>query len=106
LSIVRYSKKQKNRTFRKLDLFTSSGEEAGDIYKSKMAQHACEEGHRVGLDEARVLEIESNSTYRKYKESAHMACLTNPISQPSLDISPLWIPLISKDVSKSKGKLV
>jgi hypothetical protein len=23
-----------------------------------------------------------------------------------LDISPLWIPLISKEVSKSKGKLV
>jgi hypothetical protein len=49
--------------------------------------------HRVGWDEARILEIESNSRYRKYKESAHMACLTNLISQPSLDISPIWIPL-------------
>jgi hypothetical protein len=44
-------------------------------------------------DEARVLEVESNSRYRKYKESAHMACSVNPISQPSLDISPIWIPL-------------
>jgi hypothetical protein len=74
--------------------------------KSKLAQHAYEEGHRVCWDEGRVLEIESNSRYRKYKESAHMACSTNPVSQPSLDISPLWIPLISKEVSKSKGKLV
>jgi hypothetical protein len=41
---------------------------------------------------ARILEIESNSKYRKYKESAHMACSANPISQPSLDISPIWIP--------------
>jgi hypothetical protein len=40
----------------------------------------------------------SNSRYRKYKELAHMACLTNQISQPSLDISPIWIPLISNKV--------
>jgi hypothetical protein len=57
---------------------------------------------RVGWDEARTLEIESNSRYRKYKELAHMACLTNPISQPSLDISPIWISLISNVVSKSQ----
>jgi hypothetical protein len=43
--------------------------------KSKLAQHAYEEGHRVGWDNARILEIESNSRYRKYKESAHMAIL-------------------------------
>jgi hypothetical protein len=78
----------------------------GLLDKSKLAQHAYEEGHRVGWDEATILEIESNSRYGKYKESAHMACVTNPISQPSLDISPLWIPLISKEVSKSKGKFV
>jgi hypothetical protein len=62
---------------------------------SKLAQNTYEEGHRVGWDEARILEIESNNTYWKYKESAHMACLTNLISQPSLNISPIWIPLIS-----------
>jgi hypothetical protein len=59
-------------------------------------------GHRVGWDEARVLEIESNSRYRKYNESAHMTCLTNPISQPSLVIFPIWIPLISNEVSNSQ----
>jgi hypothetical protein len=42
----------------------------GLLKKSKLAQHACEEGHRVGWDDARVLETESNSRYRKYKESA------------------------------------
>jgi hypothetical protein len=40
------------------------------------------EGHRVILDEATILEIESNSRSRKYKESAHMAYLKNPIIQP------------------------
>jgi hypothetical protein len=58
----------------------------------KLAQHDYEEGHSVGWDDARILEIESNSRYRKYKELAHMTFLTNPISQPSLDISPTLIP--------------
>jgi hypothetical protein len=73
----------------------------GLLEKSKSAQHANEECHRVGWVEARVLEIESNGGYRKYKESAHMVCSTNPISHPSLDISPIWIPLISNGVSNS-----
>jgi hypothetical protein len=30
-----------------------------------------------------------------------MACLTNPISQPSLDISPIWIPLINNEITNS-----
>jgi hypothetical protein len=41
----------------------------GLLEKSKLAQHAYEEGHEVGWGDARVLEIESNSRYRKYKES-------------------------------------
>jgi hypothetical protein len=49
----------------------------GLLEKSKLTQHAYEEGHRAGWDDARVLEIESNSRYRKYKESAHMTCLTS-----------------------------
>jgi hypothetical protein len=36
------------------------------LEKSKLAQHAYEEGHRVGWDEARILETESNNRYRKY----------------------------------------
>jgi hypothetical protein len=67
-----------------------------------LAQHAYEEGHRVSWDEAMVLELESNSRYRKYKQSAHMACSTNPISQSSLDISPIWISLIKEEVNRTK----
>jgi hypothetical protein len=71
------------------------------LEKSKLAQRAYEENHMVGWNEDRNLEFSSNSRYKKYKESAHMACLTNPISQPSLDISPIWIPLISNEISNS-----
>jgi hypothetical protein len=41
--------------------------------KSKLAQHSYEEGITVGLHDTRILDIESNSRYRKYMESAHMA---------------------------------
>jgi hypothetical protein len=78
----------------------------GLLEKSKLAQHAYEVGHRVRWDDARILEIESNSRYRTYKESAHMACTTNPISQPSLDISPIWIPLINNEVFNSQRRSV
>jgi hypothetical protein len=76
------------------------------LEKSTLAQQAYEEGHRVGWDQASVLEIESNSRYRKYKESAHMTCLINPISQSSLEMYPIWIPLINQEVNKSKWKSV
>jgi DNA modification methylase len=38
--------------------------------------------------------------YKKYKELAHMVCLTKPISQPSLNTSPFWIPFIINEVIK------
>jgi hypothetical protein len=70
---------------------------SGLLEKSKLAQHAYEKG----WDNAGILEIESNSRYRKYKELVHIACLINAISRPSLDISPIRIPLISNEVSSS-----
>lgn len=75
------------------------------VDKSKLGQHAYEEAHRVVWDEAMILKIQRNNRYRKYmlhKELAHMACLTNLIRLPSLDISPIWISLISNEVTNSK----
>jgi hypothetical protein len=71
----------------------------GPVGKSELAQQAHEEGHMVGWDEARILEIESNSRYRKYKKLAHVTCLTNALRHLSLDSSPVWIPLINNEIS-------
>jgi hypothetical protein len=68
------------------------------LAKSKLAQHAYEEDHKICWNEAKVLQIESNITYRKYKESAHMSLLDHPINQPTLDISPIWTPVIAAEV--------
>jgi hypothetical protein len=65
----------------------------GLLEKSKLVHHAYEEGHSIGWDEARTLELESKSRYRKYKESPHTACLNNPIRQPSLKMFPSGFPL-------------
>jgi hypothetical protein len=78
----------------------------GLLEKSKLAQHAYEEGHTVGWDEVRILEIKINSRYRKYKDSDYMACLSNPISQPSVDTSPIWISLIGNKVTNSQRSVM
>jgi hypothetical protein len=72
--------------------------------KSKLAQHAFEEGHQISWNEAKILQIEVNSRQRKYKESAHMACMDNPISQPSMEFHPIWIPLVKEEVNNLQRK--
>jgi hypothetical protein len=57
--------------------------------------------HKICWKEAKILQIEPKTTYRKYKESAHMRLLDHPISQPSLDISPIWTPGITAEVKKT-----
>jgi predicted GIY-YIG superfamily endonuclease len=75
----------------------------GLLEKSRLAEHAYEEGHRIQWKEAKTIQIEANNIYRKYKEAALMACITNPISQPSLEFSPTWIPLICEEVGRLQG---
>jgi hypothetical protein len=72
----------------------------GLLEKSKLAQHAFEEVHKICWNEEKVLQIELNTTYRKYEESTQMSLLDLPISQPSLDISPIWITVITAEVKK------
>jgi hypothetical protein len=35
----------------------------------------------------------------KYKEAANMLCSDNPFSQTSLEISPIWLPLMEKELN-------
>jgi len=43
--------------------------------------------------------------YRKYTETAHVLCSETPIRQPSLEISPLWFPLIGKEINCYLGQV-
>jgi hypothetical protein len=61
---------------------------------SQVAQHAY--SHIVRCDDG---ELKVTAGIGKTRKSAHTEFLTNPISQPSLDIPPIWIPFISNEVS-------
>jgi hypothetical protein len=69
-----------------------------DVNKSNNQSY--EEDHKICWKEKKVLQTEQNTTYRKYKESAHMSLLAHSISQPSLDISPIWTPITKAEVRK------
>jgi hypothetical protein len=58
------------------------------------------------LEEAKVLQIEPNTTYRKYKDSAYMSLIDHPITQPSVDRSPVWAPIITAEVENLQLRLV
>jgi len=65
-----------------------------------IVQHAFGENHRIVWKKAKSLETETNSLYSNYNEAAYMSCLKNSISRPCTEISPIWYPLISKELSK------
>jgi hypothetical protein len=56
------------------------------LEKSRLAQHAYEEDHRMGWNRVKVLQMESNSRYRKCKKAGHM---TDPTIQPNLKLSSI-----------------
>jgi hypothetical protein len=76
------------------------------LEKSKLAQYAYAEGHKTCWNEAKVLQIEPNTTHREYKVSAHMSLLDHQISQPSLHISPISTPVITAEVRELKFRRV
>jgi hypothetical protein len=61
----------------------------GLLEKLKSAKHAYEEDHMICWKEANVLQFEPNKTYRKCT-AAHMVLVDHPVSQLSVDISPMW----------------
>jgi hypothetical protein len=46
------------------------------------------------------MQIEPYITCKKYKGSDRMSLLYRPISQPSLNISSIWTPVITAEVKK------
>jgi len=50
-------------------------------------QDSFEENHCILWIEVKVLEIERNSVFRKYKEATYTSCLQHPINRPNTGIS-------------------
>jgi hypothetical protein len=47
-----------------------------------------------------MLERIKGTTYSKYKESTHMSLAIHLISQPSLDVFPIWTPIIEMEIRR------
>ena len=76
----------------------------GETLKSGVAEHAWSEGdHRPAWHETTIIDREPHWKIRKIKEAAHMALASNPISKPSVDISPIWLPLLRKSQLQPTG---
>jgi len=73
--------------------------EVGHLESSRLAQPSSEENRLVLWEEAKILETEKNPVYRKYKEETYISGLQNPTSRPSVEISPIWHPVIRNELS-------
>ena len=75
-----------------------------EIDKSKIAEHSWEQKHRFQWDKASIISTgkEENARIKKLKESAFIHYTDHVISQPSIDISPIWLPIIRPEIKKKK----
>ena len=69
----------------------------GETDKSKIAEHSWEKKHIFQWDKESIISKIENSRIRKLKESAFIHCTDHVISQPSIDVSPIWLPIIKKE---------
>jgi hypothetical protein len=75
----------------------------GHLEKSKLAQHAYEEGHRVDWMKPGSWKLKVTAGIGNTRNWP-IWHVFNPISQPSLEISPIWIPVISNEVINSQRR--
>lgn len=68
----------------------------GETTSSKLAKHAWENDHKFKWEEAKILHHESHYYKRKFVEGALIKLHEKPISQSSIDVRPLWIPLLKQ----------
>ena len=68
--------------------------------KSKIAQHCWSESHKMCWDEARIIHREPHFYKRKVIEASYIKLADQPISQSSVEIRPLWLPLLRKELKR------
>ena len=76
----------------------------GLIDKSKIANHCWSENHNMIWEDARIIHREPHYFKRKLIEASFMKITDQPISQPSVDIRPLWLPIIKNELKLKKSQ--
>jgi hypothetical protein len=62
--------------------------------RPELASHTFGEGHKFDWTHACILQFESNTIYRIYKEVSHLLFSDKHISQAILENSRIWLPEI------------
>ena len=76
----------------------------GNTEESRIADHAWSEDHRMNWEKAKIIHHgEKNYFKRKLIEASFMSLAKNPISKPSVEIKPLWLPLIREELEIPKA---
>ena len=73
--------------------------------KSKIAQHCWSENHRMLWDEAHIIHREEHYLKRKLIEASYIKLADRPISQPSVEVRPLWLSILKKKLCNKKSKV-
>lgn len=73
--------------------------------KSKIAQHCWSENHNMCWNEASIIHRESHPYKRKIIEASYIKLADQPISQSSIEIRPLWLPILKKELKRRESKL-
>ena len=63
---------------------------------SGVAEHMWSERHNILWDKIGILDKETGWTKRKIKEAMHINLSDNAFSQPSIQPSDTWLPLLEK----------
>jgi hypothetical protein len=66
----------------------------GEISKSKIAEHSRNEDHRIQWNKVEIMHKEEKRIIRKLKKSVFKRTTEQAISQPSIEVSYIWLPLL------------
>ena len=58
--------------------------------------------NRLQWDKGSIINKEENSRIRKLEQSAFIHFKYHVISQPSIDISPIWLQIIIPEIKRKK----
>ncbi len=77
----------------------------GFTEQSKIAQHCWSENHTMNWDQASIIHREPHFFKRKLIEASYIKLADRPISQASVEIRPLWLPIIKNELKRKENNI-
>ena len=74
----------------------------GDTVNSKLAKHVHENNHKVSWKETAILHKEPHYYKRKFIEASLIKLDSSTISQSSIEVRPVWVPMLREHLENSK----